>query len=122
MLAHELRNPLAPIRNAIQVLNMVSSQEPTAVECRALIERQIEQLVRIVDDLLDVQGSTATLGKTAGKDAARNKPTYVSALGISRSRELAEELRGEALAALEPLGPRARRLRELTDFIVVRSH
>jgi len=77
---------------------------------------------QVVDDLLDVQASTATLGKTAGKDAARNKPTYVSALGVSRARELAEELRGEALAALQPLGPRARRLRELTAFIVVRSH
>jgi len=77
---------------------------------------------QVVDDLLDVQASTATLGKTAGKDAAQNKPTYVSALGVSRARELAEELRGEALAALAPLGPRARRLRELTDFIVVRSH
>ena len=77
---------------------------------------------QVVDDLLDVQASTATLGKTAGKDAVQNKPTYVSVLGVGRSRELAEELCGEALAALESLGPQARRLRELTDFIVVRSH
>ncbi len=77
---------------------------------------------QVVDDLLDVQADTATLGKTAGKDAAQNKPTYVSVLGARRARELAEELRGEALAALEPLGPEARRLRELTDFIVLRTH
>jgi farnesyl diphosphate synthase len=77
---------------------------------------------QVVDDLLDVQASTATLGKTAGKDAVQNKPTYVSVLGVARSRELALELRSEALAALEPLGPQARRLREVTDFIVVRSH
>jgi farnesyl diphosphate synthase len=77
---------------------------------------------QVVDDLLDVQADTATLGKTAGKDAAHNKPTYVSLLGVSRSRALADELRGEALAALEPLGPEAHRLRELTDLIVLRTH
>jgi len=71
---------------------------------------------QVVDDLLDVQASTATLGKTAGKDAVQNKPTYVSVLGMARSRELAEELRCEALAALEPLGPQARRLRQLNRF------
>ena len=78
--------------------------------------------LQVVDDLLDVQADTATLGKTAGKDAAHNKPTYVSALGVGQSRALAEELRAEALNALEPLGPDARRLRELTDFIVLRNH
>jgi farnesyl diphosphate synthase len=77
---------------------------------------------QVVDDLLDVQADTATLGKTAGKDAAQHKSTYVSVLGIVRARELAEELRAEALHALESLGPAAARLRELTDFIVVRTH
>jgi farnesyl diphosphate synthase len=77
---------------------------------------------QVVDDLLDVQADTATLGKTAGKDAAQNKPTYVSVLGVGRSRALADDLRSEALAALDPLGPEARRLRELTDFIVLRTH
>jgi farnesyl diphosphate synthase len=77
---------------------------------------------QVVDDLLDAQGDTATLGKTAGKDAVQNKSTYVSVLGAGRSRELVEDLRRDALAALEPLGPDARRLRELTDFIVLRSH
>src|SRR5438067_13918279 len=46
---------------------------------------------QVVDDLLDSEGSTATLGKTAGKDWKHGKPTYVSALGIARARELAEE-------------------------------
>ena len=77
---------------------------------------------QVVDDLLDVQVDTVTLGKTAGKDAAQNKPTYVSLLGVSRARELAEELRAAALQALEPLGSEARRLRELIDFIVMRTH
>jgi len=77
---------------------------------------------QVVDDLLDVQADTATLGKTAGKDAAQNKPTYVSLLGVARARELAHELRAEALEALGPLGAGAQRLRELIDFIVVRTH
>jgi PAS domain S-box-containing protein len=63
MLAHELRNPLAPIRNAVQVLNLISSQEPAAASARALIERQVEQLVRIVDNLLDVSRITRGLVK-----------------------------------------------------------
>jgi len=76
---------------------------------------------QVVDDILDVQSDTLTLGKTAGKDARQNKPTYVSVLGLSRARELALELRTQALAALEPMGPAAQRLHELTDYIVARS-
>jgi farnesyl diphosphate synthase len=76
---------------------------------------------QVVDDVLDCAASTATLGKTAGKDAAQAKPTYVSILGLARARELAEELRVEAHAALAPLGEAAERLRELADFIVLRK-
>jgi farnesyl diphosphate synthase len=71
--------------------------------------------------VLDAEAPTATLGKTAGKDADRNKPTYVSALGISQSKSFAEELRQDALKALEPFGDSALRLRELADFIVLRK-
>lgn len=76
---------------------------------------------QVVDDILDVQSDTLTLGKTAGKDARQNKPTYVSVLGLSRARELALELRTQALAAVKPMGPSAQRLHELTDYIVARS-
>ena len=75
----------------------------------------------MVDDVLDYDASTSTLGKTAGKDSRQGKPTYVSTLGLARARELAGELRGEALAALERLGERARRLGQLADFIVLRK-
>jgi len=76
---------------------------------------------QVVDDVLDCDTSTATLGKTAGKDAAQEKPTYVSILGLARARALAEELRAEAHAALASFGARAVRLRELADFIVLRK-
>ena len=76
---------------------------------------------QVVDDVLDQESSTATLGKTAGKDAANNKPTYVSLLGLARAKALAEELRKEAQAALAEMGAGARRLAELADFIVLRK-
>jgi farnesyl diphosphate synthase len=76
---------------------------------------------QVVDDVLDATADSATLGKTAGKDAADNKPTYVSILGLESSRELAEQLRREAHEALAPFGEQALRLRELADLIVQRK-
>ncbi len=76
---------------------------------------------QVVDDVLDQESSTATLGKTVGKDAANNKPTYVTALGLARAKALAEELRKEAHDALSGLGGAAHRLAQLADFIVLRK-
>ncbi len=76
---------------------------------------------QVVDDVLDAEASTATLGKTAGKDARSDKPTYVSALGIPAAKSLARELREEAASALRPLGGRALRLGQLADYIVMRE-
>ena len=75
---------------------------------------------QVVDDILDAEAPTATLGKTAGKDAADNKPTYVSLLGVARARELAQQLRADAHEALAHLGASAGRLRQLADFVVER--
>ncbi len=76
---------------------------------------------QVVDDVLDVEGNTASLGKTAGKDAGQNKPTYVSVLGLDASRALADSLLGEARAAQLELGARARRLGEIAEMIVNRT-
>jgi farnesyl diphosphate synthase len=76
---------------------------------------------QVVDDVLDATADSATLGKTAGKDAADNKPTYVSILGLDESISLAEKLRHDAHEALTPFGENARRLRELADLIVQRK-
>ena len=76
---------------------------------------------QVVDDVLDTEANTATLGKTAGKDEKNNKPTYVSVLGTAEAKTLAGELRRDALAALDGFGERALRLRQLADFIVLRK-
>jgi farnesyl diphosphate synthase len=76
---------------------------------------------QVVDDVLDAEAPTATLGKTAGKDAADNKPTYVSLLGTARARELSLELRADAHKSLAGLGAPADRLRQLADFVVERT-
>jgi farnesyl diphosphate synthase len=77
---------------------------------------------QVVDDILDVTADSATLGKTAGKDAVHGKPTYVSLMGLEGSRRLLGNLHDQAREALLPLGPGASRLRELADFIIGRSH
>jgi farnesyl diphosphate synthase len=76
---------------------------------------------QVVDDILDVTSDTATLGKTAGKDAAGNKPTYVSIMGLEGSREFLQTLHAQARAALLPLGPAAGRLADIADYIVGRD-
>ena len=83
--------------------------------------KRIGLMFQVVDDILDCTASTATLGKTAGKDEAAAKPTYVSLLGLDGARTYAGELRSDALAALAPFGKRGARLTELADFICDRQ-
>lgn len=83
--------------------------------------RAIGLAFQVVDDVLDVTADTALLGKTAGKDAREDKPTYVSILGLDAARALAEQLRLEAHAAIAPLGGASARLVQLADYIVLRQ-
>ena len=77
---------------------------------------------QVVDDILDVTADSATLGKTAGKDAEQDKPTYVSILGLERSQRYAQELLAQALAALDASGlADTRALRALADMVVNRA-
>ena len=77
---------------------------------------------QVRDDILDVEGDAAAIGKTVGKDAAAAKPTFPSILGLEASRARLNELVAEALRALQPLGERAALLRELAHYAVQRSH
>ncbi len=96
----------------------LSDSEEAALDSYA---KAIGLAFQVVDDVLDATADSATLGKTAGKDAAADKPTYVSILGLQQSQALAEKLRNDACAALIPFGEKARRLRELADLIVQRK-
>ena len=76
---------------------------------------------QIRDDILDIEGDAATIGKTAGKDAADNKPTYPAILGMAGARAHLAELTGAALDAITPLGERFAMLGELARFIAERG-
>jgi PAS domain S-box-containing protein len=94
MLAHELRNPLAPIRNAVQVMNLLAGGEPNLQRAREMIERQVKHLARLVDDLLDVSRITR------GKINIRKEPVELASV-IARAAETSRpllETRRQALA------------------------
>jgi two-component system, chemotaxis family, CheB/CheR fusion protein len=100
-LAHELRNPLAPIRNAVQILQMQGPPDPTLQWARAVIDRQAQQLARLVDDLLDVSRISR------GKIELRKERVEVSAI-VERALETSRpfiEAAGHQLTVTFPLEP-----------------
>ena len=76
---------------------------------------------QIADDLLDVLGSTATLGKTAGKDNRQNKATYPALFGVDESQRMAARLVDEACETINHYGSRASRLQEIARFLIARK-
>lgn len=103
----------------------LDGDDQAAVASRAALDVYADAIglaFQVVDDILDVTADSATLGKTAGKDAAADKPTYVSILGLDASRDLARQLQAEATRALQPFGARARRLSELAELVVQRAY
>lgn len=75
---------------------------------------------QVIDDILDVEESSAALGKTAGKDIAQQKVTYPSVFGLERSHRIANDLSAQAIAALEPYAGRAERLHQIAQFLLHR--
>jgi signal transduction histidine kinase/DNA-binding response OmpR family regulator len=97
MLAHELRNPLAPIRNAVQVLRMIDLKDDDLQWANDVISRQVDQMVRLVDDLLDISRITG------GKIQLRREPVDVAAVvhrAVETSRPLIDARRHELAVAL----------------------
>ena len=75
---------------------------------------------QVTDDILDVEESSAALGKTAGKDVAQQKATYPAVYGLEKSHQIAHELSSKAIAELDAYGDRASRLRQIAEFLVRR--
>ena len=112
----------ALIRAAVQ-LGALAGEELPEQQLKALdhFAKWIGLAFQVIDDVLDAEGNTATLGKTAGKDAKNNKPTYAGIMGISGARDFANELKDRAEAALSEFGGSAHRLGEIGRYIVERK-
>ncbi len=108
---------------AAALLGAYSSDKPDEDKLKAVdhFAKSIGLAFQVVDDILDAQADTQTLGKTAGKDAVQNKSTYVTILGMYAAKELAKELHANAMAALSFFGREADLLRQLASFITQRS-
>jgi len=100
---------------------LAAGGEPTALAALTRYGRAIGLMFQIVDDILDETQSAAHIGKATGKDRDAGKLTYPAVHGLARSRELVARLREEAIDALAPLGPAARPLAELVDYLAART-
>ncbi|WP_459874453.1 (2E,6E)-farnesyl diphosphate synthase [Halomonas shantousis] len=113
----------ALIRAAVRLgaLSAVEEEDPR-VAALDVYAAAIGLAFQIQDDILDVTGDTATLGKTSGADAQRDKPTYPALLGLQEARIRTQSLLQEALDALAPLGESATPLAELARYMIERDH
>jgi geranylgeranyl diphosphate synthase type II len=110
----------ALIRASIVAGGIAGGATTEDVELLRRFGESIGWAFQVVDDILDVEESSAVLGKTAGKDLAQQKATYPALYGILQSRDIAADLAAKALQELECYGERASRLRELAQFLVAR--
>ncbi len=111
----------ALIRAALSLGAIVCEATPGQRQALELYGDSIGLAFQVVDDILDVEGSAATLGKTGGKDAMAGKTTYVSLLGLEGAHSAAQALLQQGLAALRDMGHRADPLRDLAHLIVNRQ-
>jgi geranylgeranyl pyrophosphate synthase len=118
------RQKTGALIQASVLLGAICAGVQHAAERAALTEfgAEIGLAFQIQDDILDVEGTTAALGKRAGADAGRVKPTYPSVLGLENARAQSQFRRDRAIAALEPLGERCAHLHEFAHFLVARAN
>jgi geranylgeranyl diphosphate synthase type II len=115
-----LRKTAALIRASLAVGAMLAGARPEALAAITTAGERLGLAFQIVDDILDVEGNLEELGKTAGSDERKQKATYPALHGIEASRRRAHMLIQDAKSALAPLGPAARPLGALADFIFER--
>ena len=111
----------ALIRASVRIGAIYAGADQAQFEALSKYGTHIGLAFQIVDDILDVVGSTETLGKTAGKDAAQQKATFPALYGLEASRDQANLHLAEAVEALRPIGGPSVRLREIAGRIVTRS-
>ncbi|WP_456407039.1 (2E,6E)-farnesyl diphosphate synthase [Thiolapillus sp.] len=112
----------ALIRASVKLGALSAGGNPDQITKLEHYAKAIGLAFQVQDDILDITENSQTLGKTQGKDAADNKPTYPALLGLEGARQQARELLEEALAALRGFGDNARQLRQLADYMVGRTH
>jgi len=100
---------------------ILAQADAVKVDACSRYGKAVGLLFQIADDILDATASSKTLGKSTGKDAAQDKATYVSLLGLERAREIADEIQSLALEALEPLGENGVHLKALATYIMERK-
>jgi geranylgeranyl diphosphate synthase type II len=110
----------ALIRGALRVGAMLGGGDGAAVAAITRAGERLGLAFQIVDDILDVEGNLAELGKTAGSDVRKKKATYPAIHGIDTSHVKARELIADAVASLAPLGPAADPIRALAHFVIER--
>lgn len=101
------------------ILGGVDSEHRQALDVYA---QALGLCFQVIDDVLDATGDSSTLGKTAGKDAQADKPTFVSLMGLANAKKFADDLSAQALGAVSPLGPRAQALIDIAQWVTARQH
>jgi geranylgeranyl diphosphate synthase type II len=107
----------ALIRASIRVGGIAAGASPEALQCLTRYAEKVGLAFQIVDDILDIEGSTEEMGKTAGSDARKQKATYPSVFGLAAAKRDAETLLAEAKAALAPLGEAGWVLGALAEYV-----
>ncbi|PAU85741.1 (2E,6E)-farnesyl diphosphate synthase [Pseudomonas sp. WN033] len=116
------RHKTGALISASVQLGALASGQASEPQLKALAQyaESIGLAFQVQDDILDIESDTSVLGKRQGADLARDKPTYPALLGLQGARDLASQLRDQALDSLSGFGTGAERLRQLADYIVQR--
>nr|WP_240734072.1 farnesyl diphosphate synthase [Dyella soli] len=112
----------ALIRAAVRLGALAAGAPDDALAALDRYAHAVGLAFQVRDDILDVEGESAVIGKTAGKDAAADKPTFPSILGMDASRAHLARLTADALEAIAPLGERAALLEQLARYAAERAH
>ncbi len=118
---HECKTA-AMIVASLKLGAMAANASPAQLGALAGFGYYLGLAFQVIDDILDITQTSERLGKSAGKDVAAQKTTYPALIGLEASRREARRLTARAHAALEPLGTRAARLREIADHLLAREY